>query len=278
MDIRGDLMHKHERHTAILDQLSRVEFLSVEEAAELLQVSAATIRRDFNELAERALADRARGGLCRTRTSLRGMVPFAFRENQFLREKVALAETAVSLLSIGDVLFVDGGTTTFQMARFLTSISVRCITTSLHLARALGEGPRGESSAEVFLTGGYLYPQTGLLIGPQAKASLAQYHANWAFISVAAISEDGIFNSNELVVENEQGMIANADRTVILADHTKLDKRSMCRICGLDRVSILITNAAEDQQPFLDAVHNRGVEVITVGMAASAAPNGAVTA
>ena len=120
--------------------------------------------------------------------------------------------------------------------------------------------------------------RTGLLIGPQAKASLAQYHANWAFISVAAISENGIFNSNELVVENEQGMIANADRTVILADHTKLGKRSMCRICGLDQVSVLITNATEDQRPFLDEVRSQGVEVIAVGAGVDSQANGAVTA
>jgi DeoR/GlpR family transcriptional regulator of sugar metabolism len=257
-------MHKHERHRAILGYLGREEFLSVEDAVAMLKSSPATVRRDFNELSESRLADRTRGGLCRARTVLQGMVPFAFRESQFSREKVALARHAASLLSVGDVIFVDGGSTTFQMARFLAKLPVRCITTSIYLARALSETSSGEGAVEVFLTGGYLYPRSGLLIGPQAKASLSQYHANWAFISVAAISEDGIFNSNELVVENEQAMIANADRTVILADHSKLGRRSMCRISGLEAVDVLVTDRAAGIHSDLGLYRGQGIEVIPV--------------
>lgn len=257
-------MLQHERHERILSFLVDHDFISVEKAVELVRSSPATIRRDFNALAESRLARRTRGGLCRLKNAAREMVPFAFGEVQNAKEKAALARRAAGLAEPGDVLFVDGGTTTFQMAQYLKKMPVRCITTSIYLARELGEGPGGPGTAEAFLTGGYLYPQSGLLIGPMAKASLAQYHANCAFISVAAISSDGIFNSNELVVESERTMIENADRTIVLADHTKVGKRSMCRICGLDRIDALITAICPENRKAVEEIRETGLEVIGV--------------
>ena len=123
-----------------------------------------------------------------------------------------------------------------------SGMPVRCITTSLNLARTLGESSHGEGTAEVFLTGGYLYPQSGLLIGPQAKSNLDHYHADYAFLSAAGVSIEGIFNANELVVENERSMIANADRVIILADHSKIGQKTLAKFAPLSATERLITD------------------------------------
>ena len=257
-------MIQEQRHDQILGYLADHEFLSVEDAIHLTRTSPATVRRDFRVLAERELVQRTRGGIRRSRNAANGMTPFALREIRNAREKAALARRAATLLSPGDVLIVDGGTTTFHLAGYLPSFPLRLVTNSLRLAAVLGEKRTGESSVEVFLTGGYLYPQSSLLIGPQARASLSQYHAHWAFLSAGGINEEGIYNTNELVVETERTMMENVNQVVILADHSKIGTRAMCYLCGIEKVDMLITDTWPENEPILERFRESGLEVITV--------------
>lgn len=257
-------MIQEQRRDRILAYLADHEFVSVEEAGRLMDASAATVRRDFNFLAKRELVQRTRGGVRRAGSGANGMTPFALREVRYTKEKAALARRAVALLSPGDVIIVDGGTTTFHLAPCLPTFPLRLITNSVRLASALGDKRLGESQIEVFLTGGYLYPQSSLLIGPQARASLSQYHADWSFLSVGGINEKGIYNTNELVVETERIMMENVDQVVILADHSKIGGRAMCYLCGLDKVDILITDTWPQNEEMLQEFRETGLEVITV--------------
>lgn len=257
-------MMQRERQSRILAHLDAHEVLSVEDAVPLLRASPATVRRDFNALAAQQLVERTRGGVGRARPGMAGMMPFGWREDQHPREKAALARQAAGMLKPGDVIMVDGGTSTFHLAECLPDFPLRVITTSVRLAAVLGERRLAKTATEVFLTGGYLYPESSLLIGPQAAATLAQYRANWAFLSVGGICEDGIYNTNEFVIESERTMIRNADRTVVLADHSKVGRRSMCRICGLDEIDIVITDDHPDTRNNLQALGEAGVEISTV--------------
>lgn len=257
-------MIQQQRHARILSFLAENEFMSVEEAVELLNVSPATVRRDFNILAQDNLAERTRGGLRRARSASFSIMPFNLREIRHSNEKESLARKAASLLSPGDVLFVDGGTTTFQLSTCLPNFPLRIITNSLHLAMQMGEKRFGKSGIEIFLSGGYLYPQSGQLIGPQAKFSLSQYHANWAFMSVSGITPDKIYYSNELLVETDQAMMSNADKVVILADHSKINNRAMYHLSAVSDVDFLITDKWPENDPILQQIREAGVEVIVV--------------
>ncbi len=257
-------MIQRERQQRILAYLAEHDVITVEEAMALLDSSPATIRRDFNELARANLAERTHGGLGRVRTVFGGMLPFVFREVQYSREKAALAQEAAKLLHAGDVLMVDGGTSTFHLAHALPELPMRVITNSVRLAAVLGDQRPGEAGIEVFLTGGYLYPQSGMLVGPMAVATLSQYRANWAFLSVGGISEDGIFNTNEFVVESERMMLQHSDQVVVLADHSKIGHSSMCRICGLENVGMLITDAYPENEEALKRFAEAGINVVEV--------------
>ena len=114
------------------------------------------------------------------------------------------------------------------------------------------------------MTGGYLYPQSGLLIGPQAVAGISRYHANWALLSTAGISPEGSFNTNEFIAESERMMIDRADRVAVLADHTKVGGRSMCHVCGLDKIDVLITDRHPSSVFALKKLEAEGVKVVTV--------------
>ncbi|MCL5270701.1 MAG: DeoR/GlpR family DNA-binding transcription regulator [bacterium] len=252
------------RHEQILSILGEHDVLSVTDAVARLGASPATIRRDFHHLAERGLVVRARGGVKVARPEPDDMVPFALREVRFADEKKALARHAAGLLAPGDTVLVDGGTTTFMLAAALPPISLRVITNSVRLAAALEELVPDRARLEIYLTGGFLYPNSGLLLGPSAQASLAQYHAHWAFLSVGGITAEGIYNTSEWVVETERVMMASADRVAILADHSKIGRHAMCRVAGLDRIGLLITDAWPANREALEEYRAGGVEVVEV--------------
>ena len=257
-------MIRQERHNIIKAYLAEHDVMTVEVAMELLDASVATVRRDFNLLAEQRFVERTRGGISTRVENEPAMQPFWLREVQHSREKDAVAREAVKRLSPHDVVMIDGGTSTFHLAKYLPDFPLQVITNSVRLAAALGERRFGESAIEVFLTAGHLYPQSGLLIGPQAAKGLAQYHADWAFLSVGGVCESGIYNTNEFVIESEQTMIARADKTVVLADHSKVGRRSMCRICELDAVHELISDAHPDRETVFMNLEQRGLKVTTV--------------
>jgi DeoR/GlpR family transcriptional regulator of sugar metabolism len=97
-----------------------------------------------------------------------------------------------------------------------------------------------------------LYPSAGILLGPAVVASLAKYHTKWAFLSVVGVTTDGVFNNNEMVVEVQRQMLASAERTIVLADHTKIGCCSLCRLCDPKFIHL-----ATDADPSTDPVARR---------------------
>ncbi len=246
----------------MMQALTERETLSVHRAVQLTEAGEATIRRDMAFLAAQGLCERVRGGIRRVKAT--GMTPYALRAVQFSNEKSAIARRAASLLKAGDVLFIDGGSTTFHVSSCLPKIPLRIITNSLRLANQLDGLLRENPNIEVFLTGGLLHPMSGLLVGSGTQASLAQYHANWAFLSVGGLSEEGLFNTSEQVVEAERLMIAHSDRAVVLADHSKLGRHAMCHVCGIDAIDMLITDQHPASEKARQKLHDMGLELVEV--------------
>ena len=253
-----------ERHERILEHLNTHRFIGAEQAHVLIGASPATIRRDFNDLADKGLAQRTRGGLRRLEQVEDGALPYAFRAERYSAEKAAIARGAVSLLQPGDSVFVDGGTTTYALARYIPAFPLTVITNSLRLASALGERASQLPDLRVLLSGGALHPEAGLLVGPQAVRTLSEYHADWAFVSPGGVDRGGIYNTNEDAAASERVMIRNARQTAVLADPGKLGKTSLCRIVGLDAVQRLITTAPGAGKDLLNSLEEVGVEIEVV--------------
>lgn len=242
-----------ERHERILAYLTTHRFLGVEQAHTLLEASPATVRRDFNDLAEQGLAQRTRGGLRRLDQVEDGALPYAFRAGRYSSEKSRIARHAMGFLQPGDVAFVDGGTTTHHIAAFLPDFPLTIITNSLRLAATLGERSSQAGNVRVLLSGGALHPEAGLLVGPQTTRTLSEYHADWALISPSGVDSQGIYNTNEDAAASERVMIQNARQTAVLADPGKFGKTSLCRITGLSAVDRVVTT----QFPLDDALRRQ---------------------
>jgi len=241
------IMRPLERHRAILSLVGSQGDLTVGEACRKLGISQATARRDFVELVSRGVVGKTWGGIQRnsgtTSPQVGDMMPSALRQTLHPEEKERIARRACELICDGDALVIDGGTTTLCMAPHLANRPVRILTNSILIAHRIDQLRSVPNGAEVFLTGGFLYPGSGLLVGPEAVRSLEQYHPRWAFLSVGGLDANGTTNTNQLVVEGERAMIRAARESVVLADSSKWTQRDMVRLCAWNEVSTLITES-----------------------------------
>lgn len=260
-------MLQEERYETILSLLKEKKHLTVDEVRESLNISFSTVRRDFRALVDRNVVRRSRGGISlATLSKDDGNVPFELRRVSNVKEKEALAKAAVALLKPHDSCFIDGGTTTLQMAKFLPSFPLTVVTNSLPHVSLMIQNQTPNSQTEIYTAGGYVYVPWHVNLGPQARYCLSQYHAKFAFLSGRGIDETGVYNHNEMVVEIERAMMENSDHSVFMIDHTKLGKRSMSFLCKPDEIDTLITSNLFTDRPLLKKFQDAGIHVIVVNV------------
>lgn len=258
-------MHALERRRRILELLQAESFVTVEQVQSLLGASPATIRRDFAELSTQGLVVRGHGGVHRIDNApVMGVLPLSRRKVEHPEGKQRIAAAAADLLRPEDVVIIDGGSTTAGLAHHL-SPKVRVITNSITLVKAMTDAPTQRNPApEINMTGGYIYPNSEVLLGPQTVLTLREYNANWAFLGASGVTHEGILNSNNLVVDTQREMIARSQKVVFLIDGSKWMRTAMVKVCPLDRVDIIISD--EPPPPALRAaLAEHEVELIVAG-------------
>jgi DeoR family fructose operon transcriptional repressor len=267
-EIRVFLMKRRLRLKQILQLLQDDPELSLMEACERLTVSPATIRRAFVELEQTGQVERTWGGirLAAPRALQMGPPAFAKRLEQEIDAKRAIARATAELLKDGDVVMIDGGTTTFQLAEFIALKRIRVITNSLVIAQAIDRLKAGKLGAEVYLAGGLLEPESGLVVGPQAEDFIRRYHAQWAFLGAAGVDEKAVANYNETVLASEKLMIEQAAKLVVLADHSKIGRQAMCELCSVRELDHLFTNRTPETAPILKKIQRLGVAVTGINL------------
>jgi DeoR/GlpR family transcriptional regulator of sugar metabolism len=246
-------MDRHQRLQTILHELEKSKMLEVDEVGVMLDISPATVRRDFNYLAKHYGVDKTWGGisLSTTKKNFDTMVPLQQRRTENIKAKKAIAEKAASLVKDGEIIFIDGGTTTLEMIPHLAERKIKIITNSILIAQRV-DLLSSNFVSEVFLTGGLLYPASGLVVGPQALECIQDFNADWTFLSVGGIAGAGATNSNVLVVETEKAMIRQSEKTAILADSSKFGKKDLVKICDLGEVDFLITESGTESDRLPD--------------------------
>ncbi|MFF0473419.1 DeoR/GlpR family DNA-binding transcription regulator [Streptomyces sp. NPDC004284] len=266
-------MSKQARWSTLLELLAVEGKLDVEQVAVAVDVSPATIRRDLDELAEQRLLVRTRGGAIAHGVSYE--LPLRYKSSRRASEKRRIAAAVADLLSMGDVVGLNGGTTTTEVARAL-ALRTRggagvsgeghsgplytVVTNALNIAGELAVRPQ----FKIVVTGGVARPQTYELVGPLTAGVLSE-----VVLDIAVLGVDGVDPQLGVMThqEDEAGisrLFAERARKVILAtDSSKMGKRAFARICGLDRIDSIVTDAgiAPDMAAKLTEA---GIEVITV--------------
>ncbi len=256
-------MKRRLRLKQILELLELDPELSLAEACGRLSISSATVRRAFAALEATGQVVRTWGGIQLAGTGAWRMGPpaFARRLELELDAKRAIARAAAALLKEGDVVMIDGGTTTFQLADFIALKQIRVLTNSLVIAQAIDRLKAGRPGAEVHLAGGLLEPDSGLVVGPRAEAFLGRYRARWALLGAAGVDVTSVSNYNEAVLASEKRMIDRSDQLMILADSTKLGRQALCELCPLEEVDHLLTTDSASASRLIRSIRRRGVTI-----------------
>lgn len=244
-------MFAEERKRLILEWLQEGFTVRVPELGRRLEVSEATVRRDLQEMEEEGLLRRTHGGAMLLRAGLAGLeMSFQQKEDRFLPEKKAIAAFAASLVRPGEVILLDAGTTTLELARALPPLELTVATNSMEVAGVF----RDIEQVEVWLLGGLWRKGTRSLVGPMTNRLLRELHFDKVFLAANALdAEKGVMTPNTLEAETKQHMVRAGREVFLLADHSKWGRCSTCRICGwedLDGV-ILDGGASREQREAL---------------------------
>jgi DeoR family transcriptional regulator, fructose operon transcriptional repressor len=249
-------MLAEERRSKLLELVRLRGFASLPELSKELQVSESTIRRDLDYLEETGAARRTHGGVFYAGSSPR-LPQFEERQPAQWDKKQQIARRAVGLIEDGDALLLDGGSTTYELARLLVGRPLQIVTNSLPVANLFA----ADNTTDLVLLGGYIYPRTGVALGPHANEMLKRLNVRRTVLSVAGITERGYYNSNLLLVETERAMMAAADEVIVVADSTKFGRQSLAHLSELGAVDRLVVDA-EIQPDWQDIVAKAGVELL----------------
>jgi|SRR2546429_1857179 len=251
-----------ERRRLIADRVRSKGAVSVTEMAEALGTSEITLRRDLRAMADEGLVVRTHGGAVLP-PGLAHEPSYSEKANRAAAEKAAIAVVAAGLVHPGDSIVLGPGTTTLALARMLVDFpELTVVTNSLLVAQALM--PAGH--VEVILTGGSLRRAIHALVGPATEESARALRVSRAFISGNGLTaERGLSTPSPLVAAADRALSAASQRTVVLADHTKIGQETMCQTVPIDRIATVVTDAAADPA-HLAAIRETGVQVLVAGM------------
>ncbi len=224
-----------------------------------LQVSESTIRRDLEALEQAGEARRTHGGVFWTGEADK-MPVFENRRDDRWTAKRSIGRAAAELVDDDDTILLDGGSTTYELARQLVGRPLQVVTNSLPVAYLLS----ASESIDLVMIGGCVRGRTAVAIGPLADAMLGQINVAKAFLSVAGITERGYFNSDMMLVESEKAMLDAADQAIVVTDSSKFGRVSLSRICGLQEVGRLVTDDGVDSQ-WKDWLGSAGVQLTLAG-------------
>ncbi len=248
-------MRTAERQSKISAFLAERGHASLGELVARFGVSISTVRRDLDEMQRRGNVRRTHGGAFHVEAREHPL-NYRLREERNMSEKDRIGELAASIIPDGEAVLIDGGTTTYKVAKRLRDRPVQVVTSSLPIATLLGKS----LETEVIFLGGSIMPRTGVALGLHAEQLLASIRVSRAVMGVAGITEEGVFNANLLMVELERQMIAAAEEVIVVVDHSKFGRRSLVHLSDFSDIDKVVTDSRISQR-WVDLLQSHGVEV-----------------
>ena len=249
-------MRPAERQLMIQESLDTGEFLDIGLLGRRFSASPSTIRRDLVRLERRGLLQRVHGGAVSAQAR-EDRLDFAWRSTRAQAEKARIGKAAAALVEEGQTVILDGGSTVAAVARNLLGRRLQVITSSLPIAEIFWDS----RATEVTLTGGYLYPRLGVLLGPFCEQMLGSVSADLLIMGIGGAAESGFTNSNTLIVGSERKMIDVSRTVMIVADHLKFGRRAMVDLAPLDVADIVVTNEELDPK-YREWLERAGLRVV----------------
>ena len=244
------------------EYLTERGFVRVRELSDRFGVSTVTARNDLDALEQRRLVQRVHGGAMPVNRS-RGEQSFEVVATQRTDEKTRIAQAAAELVSTGESILVDVGTTAAAFAAQLVARrdlgELNVITNGISIALALEAAhPR----FSIVVTGGTLRPKQHSLVDPLAGSFLKTLSVDTVFLGCNGIHPSaGITNVNLPEANVKRAMIEASQRCVVMADSSKIGVRTLASVCTIDDVDVVVTDS-DVRDADVDWLKDRGVDVI----------------
>jgi DeoR family transcriptional regulator of aga operon len=261
-------MNRHARMNALLDAIAADGHVDVHGLARRFGVSPTTVRRDLNQLHEQQLVTRTRGGA--VATTVNYDLPIRYRRASQASQKERIGRAAAALIGPADVVGVNGGTTTTEVARALAEREapeqnrppeqITIVTNAINIAGELTV----RRHVKLVMTGGVARLQSFELTGPLAYDTLSQIDLDVAVLGVDAFDPA----TGAKALDEEEALInklmaRRARRVVVVADSTKLSARAFAHICPPSAVDHFVTGSDAPAEA-LERIRAAGVEVLAV--------------
>jgi DeoR family ulaG and ulaABCDEF operon transcriptional repressor len=159
----------------------------------------------------------------------------------------------------GETIIINGGTTTFMMAEFLVDQHLKILTNSFLMAERL----LVSSENEIILPGGKVYREQNVILSPFDNDITQHHYAAKMFMSVFGLSLLGLMEADPLLIQAEKRLISQAEELIVLADSSKFAKKAGLILCGLNRVSTVITDTHASDSA-VQLMEQSGIRVVTV--------------
>ena len=248
-----------ERESYIFGKLKKNGIVKVEEVAEELNVSLMTVRRDLDRLQERGLLYRSHGGAVQ-----REIYPFEqaydIKKICNIEMKEKIAAKALTLVNDGDTIFLDAGTTTFELSKLLkVKNNITVITNDLIIALELYQ-----SNIQTYLVGGKIQQETGSIIGPKAEEFIDSIKVNISFLGTFGVNSDGYLTTPTFEKSVFKRKIAKcASYSVLLADSSKFNKESFVNIISINDIDAIVTDKHFNDEE-LNRLEENNVNVVLI--------------
>lgn len=249
------------RQAKLTEIVRRRQKVSVDELANLLDTSRETIRRDLTQLSKAGKISKVHGGA--TIPRITGEGSFKQRLSENVEAKVKIAVAAAHLIKPGETLFVDTGSTTLLFAEELAkNEGLTVITNSTEIARTIATA---DNNSHVFLLGGEFKADNSQTVGTMAAAQIRSFRAHHAVLTIGALDcRSGAMDFNIEEAQIARAMIAQSEKTTVLADCSKIGKLASFEVCPLDAIDRFVVDTAPPPD-VREAVERAGGTIVLPG-------------
>ena len=251
-----------ERRRRILDLVRTRERLTVGELVKHFGVSPVTVRGDLDALAANGEIVRSHGGAIKVRDAFPDL-PLNVKETLHHAEKVRIGHAAAQLIREDEIVILDSGTTTAEIARqvkFLKLKSLTVVTNALNVGLELANLPH----VRIVMVGGLLRHTSSSTVGPHAELTLRGLNADRLFLGVDALDpEIGVSTPDLLEAQVNRLMIKVSREVTAVADSSKFLRRSLSIITEMSAIHRVITDDKADPR-IVEQFRARNIEVLLV--------------
>ncbi len=248
-------MLTEERHSMIIKAVNERASVTIAELAEMLDVSASTVKRDLIILANEGKIIKVRGGAMSRNESFTSVEKNVEEKASICtEEKMTIAKYAAELIENGDFVFLDAGTTTEKMIDYLNVKDVTFVTNGFIHAKKLAR-----KGYKVFITGGEIKASTEAIVGAECILTLKNYNFTKCFMGTNGISLTAGFTTPDVNEARVKSAAIESSREVyVLADHSKFDEVSSATFAGLGK-AVIITDRIPNRK------YNNAADITEVG-------------